>query len=56
MQTIRRIGETNTLNKRKTTFTRKETFYELEKIYKKNFMSNDNQINATIEILNITAW
>ena len=56
MQTIRRIGETNTLNKRKTNFTRKETFYELEKIYKKNFMSNDNQINATIEILNITAW
>ena len=56
MHAIRRIGETNILNKRKANFTRRETFCELEKIYKKNFASNNNEIVATIEILNITVW
>ena len=56
MQTIRKIGETNILSERKSNFTRKETFLELEKIYKRNFGSSANEINATIEILNVTAW
>ena len=56
MTDLRAMGETNAALGRRPTFTRRETILRAADLYQERFARRDGRIEATFEILTMTAW
>ena len=53
---LRGMGETNSLRDRKKTFSRKDVFSEMKRLYRKNFSDHQERLRATFDIVFLTGW
>ena len=56
MTDLRAMGETNAQNARQKSFTRREIFNEMMRIYSTHYSSDQNRIDATFEFMWLTGW
>jgi len=56
MAELRAMGESNALQGRRKTFTRRSTLLRACAIYQENFGTADGRIPATFEIMTLTGW
>ncbi|PIR32177.1 MAG: SAM-dependent methyltransferase [Alphaproteobacteria bacterium CG11_big_fil_rev_8_21_14_0_20_44_7] len=56
MRHLRKIGETNALIKQRKNFTCKSFMDKVVEIYAKKFTDNEGRIEASFEIVTMTAW
>ena len=53
---LRRMGETNVLQKRTKSFLRRSTYNSMKKKYEEEFSNNDRKLMATFDIICFTGW
>ena len=56
MSDLRKIGETNIINNRLKTFTRRQLFQEAAKYYADHFSDEEGKILATFEMIFLIGW
>ena len=56
MADLRRMAETNAVQERRKTLSRRATFIRAAEIYAERFTNADGRIRATFQIVGLTAW
>ena len=56
MSDLRGMGETNAVDERRKTFSRRETLMKACENYQNNFTDENNRLPATFQLITLTAW
>jgi hypothetical protein len=56
MRELRQMGESNALLGRANHITRRDTIMQAATLYQDRFSTDDQRVNADIELITLTAW